>query len=129
MNQDEIDRLARKFAPPYDLLDQCCAVGDAAAYLNSEHLASFCSKIGIDSNSVQFKAMRLIGDRCNQLEGQEIDPGWAAFWLLAVGHEHELDQAAGLAKAFAADGWRAAIPVAIELKRERESEYERRSSR
>jgi len=121
---DEIEEFAAEFhSHEGHVQDACRQLADATSLLNTPDIAKYCDKIGVPPDYVD--AMRLIGDNDAGLEDEN---GKVAGWvlelcMLVIATADELDHVKRVAIAAENGGWRAAIPMLIELRRIRDLNY------
>lgn len=103
--------------------DACRKLADAASLLSDAAFKNYCEQIGMIPGYVD--PMRLIGDNEASVENHwgKVPTGALVLCMLMIATDEELPYAEKVVAADAAGGWRAVIPVLVELKRIRDPDY------
>jgi hypothetical protein len=104
----------------------CRKLSDAASFLRGPQRATYCDLIKIPLG--YFDAMRLIGDNeagFEDDENEEAPSSALEISMLMIATADELEQVKRVAVAAETGGWKAAIPMLVELRRIRDPDFGR----
>lgn len=102
--------------------DACRKLSDAASVFSDAAFKNYCEQIGMIPSYVN--PMRLIGDNESSVENEwtKVPSGALELCMLTIATDEEMLYVEKVNAAFAG-GWKAVIPVLVELKRVRDPNY------